>query len=93
MTDVYSYGILMWEVFSNGQVPYPGMTVVQVYEEVKSGYRMQPPTRMPTEVTEIMKRCWSENPEKRFDFATTASELDVIYKHLKKNHHLLIIFY
>ncbi|XP_075400419.1 platelet-derived growth factor receptor alpha isoform X2 [Tenrec ecaudatus] len=69
LSDVWSYGILLWEIFSLGGTPYPGMTVDSTfYNKIKSGYRMAKPDHATSEVYEIMVKCWNSEPEKRPSF-------------------------
>ncbi|KAG7232724.1 hypothetical protein INR49_008186 [Caranx melampygus] len=62
-SDVWSYGILLWETFSLGVCPYPGMTNQQAREQVEKGYRMACPQRCPDDVYKVMQRCWQYNPK------------------------------
>ncbi|UMM23612.1 hypothetical protein L5515_004246 [Caenorhabditis briggsae] len=64
-TDIWSYGILCWEVFNNGAEPYPGMTPADVAQQVSSGYRMPPHSLAPFEVQTLTTRCCAENPNDR----------------------------
>ncbi|CAD5230051.1 unnamed protein product [Bursaphelenchus okinawaensis] len=65
-SDVFSFGILMWEVFSDGQDPYPGMTLAEVNMKVREGYRMPPPESMPCALGDIMhKGCFPAEPDER----------------------------
>ncbi|CAM5108808.1 unnamed protein product [Eretmochelys imbricata] len=69
LSDVWSYGILLWEIFSLGGTPYPGMMVdSSFYNKIKSGYRMAKPDHATSEVYEIMVKCWNSEPEKRPSF-------------------------
>uniref|UniRef100_A0A8C0BWN2 receptor protein-tyrosine kinase n=1 Tax=Buteo japonicus TaxID=224669 RepID=A0A8C0BWN2_9AVES len=69
LSDVWSYGILLWEIFSLGGTPYPGMMVDSTfYNKIKSGYRMAKPDHATNEVYEIMVKCWNSEPEKRPSF-------------------------
>ncbi|XP_043303516.1 platelet-derived growth factor receptor alpha isoform X1 [Cervus canadensis] len=69
LSDVWSYGILLWEIFSLGGTPYPGMMVDSTfYNKIKSGYRMAKPDHATSEVYEIMVKCWNSEPEKRPSF-------------------------
>ncbi|XP_029801562.1 platelet-derived growth factor receptor alpha isoform X2 [Suricata suricatta] len=69
LSDVWSYGILLWEIFSLGGTPYPGMMVDSTfYNKIKSGYRMAKPDHATSEVYEIMVKCWHSEPEKRPSF-------------------------
>ncbi|XP_071005721.1 platelet-derived growth factor receptor alpha [Oncorhynchus clarkii lewisi] len=69
LSDVWSYGILLWEIFSLGGTPYPGMVVdSSFYNKIKSGYRMAKPEHAPTDVYEMMMKCWNSEPEKRPSF-------------------------
>nr|XP_033782802.1 macrophage colony-stimulating factor 1 receptor isoform X2 [Geotrypetes seraphini] len=65
-SDVWSYGILLWEIFSFGKSPYPGIIVDgKFYKLVKQGYQMARPDFSPPEIYEIMKTCWSLEPIQR----------------------------
>ncbi|XP_045038927.1 platelet-derived growth factor receptor alpha isoform X2 [Desmodus rotundus] len=69
LSDVWSYGILLWEIFSLGGTPYPGMMVDSTfYNKIKSGYRMAKPDHATREIYEIMVKCWNSEPEKRPSF-------------------------
>uniref|UniRef100_A0A8C0H6I4 receptor protein-tyrosine kinase n=1 Tax=Chelonoidis abingdonii TaxID=106734 RepID=A0A8C0H6I4_CHEAB len=59
-SDVWSYGILLWEIFSLGKSPYPGMLVnSKFYSMVKQGYQMARPDFAPMEMYRIMQACWN----------------------------------
>ncbi|XP_056146240.1 tyrosine-protein kinase Fer isoform X2 [Lampris incognitus] len=79
-SDVWSYGILLWETFSLGVCPYPGMTNQQAREQVEKGYRMACPQRCPEEVYKVMQRCWQYNPDERPKFAELQRDLSAIKK-------------
>lgn len=74
-SDVWSYGVLLWETFSLGVCPYPGMTNQQAREQVEKGYRMSRPQRCPEEIYSVMQRCWSYSPEERPKFSQIHREL------------------
>uniref|UniRef100_A0A3Q1IV62 Platelet-derived growth factor receptor alpha n=1 Tax=Anabas testudineus TaxID=64144 RepID=A0A3Q1IV62_ANATE len=93
LSDVWSYGILLWEIFSLGGTPYPGMVVdSSFYNKIKSGYRMTKPEHAPQDVYEMMMKCWNSEPEKRPSFMglsdTVASLLPSSYKrHYERVNH------
>ncbi|XP_029005049.1 platelet-derived growth factor receptor alpha isoform X3 [Betta splendens] len=93
LSDVWSYGILLWEIFSLGGTPYPGMVVdSSFYNKIKSGYRMTKPEHAPQDVYEMMMKCWNSEPEKRPSFMglsdTVACLLPSSYKrHYEKVNH------
>lgn len=63
--DVYSFGVLLWEVFTE-QVPFPGLSLHQLQHVVAvSGYRPQIPPGMQPELVAILKSCWNQEPERR----------------------------
>ncbi|KAM4753842.1 tyrosine-protein kinase Fer isoform 5-T19 [Cyanocitta cristata] len=79
-SDVWSFGILLWETFSLGVCPYPGMTNQQAREQVEKGYRMSAPQKCPEEIHKIMQRCWDYKPENRPKFSEIQKELSSIKK-------------
>lgn len=68
LCDVWSYGILMWEIFARGSTPYPGMNNSQAREQIDAGYRMPAPEGTPSEIHTLMLHCWQYNPEDRPHF-------------------------
>ncbi|XP_049645917.1 mast/stem cell growth factor receptor Kit [Suncus etruscus] len=68
-SDVWSYGIFLWELFSLGSSPYPGMPVdSKFYKMIKEGFRMLSPEHAPAEMYDVMKTCWDADPLKRPTF-------------------------
>lgn len=68
-SDVWSYGILLWEIFSLGLNPYPGILVNnKFYKLVKDGYQMAQPVFAPENIYSIMQSCWDLEPTKRPTF-------------------------
>ena len=67
-SDVWSFGILLWEIITYGSIPYPTMTDAQVQKEIINGYRMPCPSRSPDKLYSIMLQCWRENPVERPSF-------------------------
>ncbi|XP_056287993.1 tyrosine-protein kinase Fer isoform X2 [Pseudoliparis swirei] len=79
-SDVWSYGILLWETFSLGVCPYPGMTNQQAREQVEKGYRMSCPKCCPDDVYKVMQRCWLYSPEDRPKFSELQRDLAALKK-------------
>ncbi|BFZ12179.1 hypothetical protein BsWGS_15218 [Bradybaena similaris] len=75
-TDVWSFGILMWEVFSLGHMPYPGCSNEEVMNLVTQGGRLDPPESCPSPVFDIMASCWSALPEGRPNFSLIIASLE-----------------
>jgi c-src tyrosine kinase len=67
-SDVWSYGILLWELYSYGRVPYPRVSFNDVVSHVEKGYRMDAPDGCPEEIYAIMKKCWNIEPRGRPSF-------------------------
>ncbi|NP_001079177.1 KIT proto-oncogene receptor tyrosine kinase S homeolog precursor [Xenopus laevis] len=68
-SDVWSYGILLYEIFSLGSSPYPRIPVdSKFYKMIMDGYRMMSPECAPLEMYEIMRSCWNSDPLKRPTF-------------------------
>ncbi|XP_065103028.1 protein-tyrosine kinase 6 [Paramisgurnus dabryanus] len=67
-SDVWSFGVLLYEIFSYGGVPYPAHSNREVYHLIGSGYRMPAPDKCPSHIYDIMLMCWNFPAEKRPDF-------------------------
>ncbi|XP_049979336.1 megakaryocyte-associated tyrosine-protein kinase isoform X2 [Alexandromys fortis] len=74
-SDVWSFGVLLWEVFSYGRAPYPKMSLKEVSEAVEKGYRMEPPDGCPASVHTLMGSCWEAEPARRPPFRKIAEKL------------------
>ncbi|XP_074957014.1 tyrosine-protein kinase Fes/Fps isoform X8 [Phalacrocorax aristotelis] len=79
-SDVWSFGILLWEAFSLGAVPYTNLSNQQTREAVEQGVRLDPPEQCPEEVYRLMQRCWEYDPRKRPSFSTIHQDLIAIRK-------------
>ncbi|KAM8834221.1 tyrosine-protein kinase receptor isoform 1-T1 [Synchiropus picturatus] len=75
-TDTWSFGVLLWEIFSLGYMPYPCKTNQEVLEFVTSGGRMDPPKGCPGPVYRIMTQCWQHCPEHRPNFSTILERIN-----------------
>uniref|UniRef100_A0A6Q2Z8H6 receptor protein-tyrosine kinase n=1 Tax=Esox lucius TaxID=8010 RepID=A0A6Q2Z8H6_ESOLU len=75
-SDVWSFGILLWEIFSLGGTPYPDIPMnEQFYTALKRGYRMPKPTHATDDIYDVMSKCWDEKCEKRPSFASLSHSI------------------
>ncbi|XP_064404911.1 tyrosine-protein kinase BTK-like [Halichondria panicea] len=74
-SDVWSFGILLWELWTGGKTPYPTFTNSQVLDEVLMGYRLDRPKHCPPEVYTLMSKCWLTNSDDRPQFKVLSSSL------------------
>ncbi|KAJ8017249.1 hypothetical protein DPEC_G00015840 [Dallia pectoralis] len=75
-SDVWSFGILLWEMLTYGGVPYPGLNNSEVYRHIIAGYRMPAPEKCPDSIYKLMLRCWSDSPADRPDFKELRHKLE-----------------
>ena len=78
-SDVWAFGILLYEVVTHGALPYPGVQNKDVSELLKTGYRMPCPRGCPKGVYDIMFMCWKENPEERPNFSAIKINLNSVH--------------
>uniref|UniRef100_A0A8D0CUA8 Tyrosine-protein kinase n=1 Tax=Sander lucioperca TaxID=283035 RepID=A0A8D0CUA8_SANLU len=71
-SDVWSFGITMWEAFSYGGKPYKKMKGPEVMRFIDSGNRMECPPACPERMYTVMKECWTYKHEERPDFKKVA---------------------
>uniref|UniRef100_A0A672SU31 receptor protein-tyrosine kinase n=1 Tax=Sinocyclocheilus grahami TaxID=75366 RepID=A0A672SU31_SINGR len=95
-SDVWSYGILLWEIFSLGKSPYPNILVdSKFYKMIKCGYQMSRPDFAPPEMYTIMKMCWNLEAAERPTFSKISQLIermlgdteDQQYKNVQSNAH------
>lgn len=67
-SDVWAYGVLLWEIESGGLKPYAGLGAVDLIEQLKKGYRMEKPNGCSDEMYQVMTDCWNANPSLRPTF-------------------------
>ncbi|KAM7430317.1 hypothetical protein ABFA07_018944 [Porites harrisoni] len=77
-SDVWSYGVLLWEMATLGGVPYPTLTNTELYRLLSSGYRMEKPDMSSDEVYQLMTECWKEDPRARPSFYQMIEKLEII---------------
>lgn len=65
MSDVWSYGVLLFEILTFGSFPFQGLSNNQVLEHVKKGNMLNIPKGCNCQVEELLKKCWSRDPQLR----------------------------
>ncbi|XP_071479388.1 tyrosine-protein kinase Fes/Fps-like [Diadema antillarum] len=84
--DVWSYGILLWEIVTLGARPFPKMTMDMVRQQVTKGYKMPRPSHCGQELYSIMTSCWEMEPAKRCSYDVIQRKLEPIME----VYHLLV---
>ncbi|XP_022111315.1 fibroblast growth factor receptor 1-like [Acanthaster planci] len=67
-SDVWSFGILLWEIATFGGTPYPSISNDSLAETIKRGYRMPQPDNCHDHIYALMRECWEEEPDARPTF-------------------------
>ncbi|XP_011254079.1 fibroblast growth factor receptor homolog 1 isoform X1 [Camponotus floridanus] len=78
-SDVWSYGILLWEIMTLGGTPYPSVpSVEKLFQLLRTGHRMEKPPCCSIEIYMLMRDCWSYQPTERPTFVELVEDLDRI---------------
>ncbi|KRX20064.1 Tyrosine-protein kinase abl-1 [Trichinella nelsoni] len=78
-SDVWAFGVLLWEIATYGQTPYPGVEFSEVYTLLEKGFRMESPAGCPASVYRLMLQCWRWSPADRPTFREIAVALDGLF--------------
>ncbi|KAB0797941.1 hypothetical protein PPYR_08934 [Photinus pyralis] len=76
-SDIWSYGIILWEIYSYGKQPYYGHSNEEVVKLILQGIMLIPPEDSPTVICSLMKACWKTEPRDRIKFSEI---FDKLYK-------------
>jgi len=75
-----SFGVLLWEMYSFGYMPYPGRSNLEVIDIVTAGGRLEVPRACPTTISDMMVSCWTRDADQRPSFADIVQRLQVDLK-------------
>ncbi|XP_075801212.1 ephrin type-A receptor 2 isoform X2 [Microtus pennsylvanicus] len=79
-SDVWSYGIVMWEVMTYGERPYWEMSNHEVMKAINEGFRLPTPMDCPSAIYQLMMQCWQQDRSRRPKFADIVSILDKLIR-------------
>lgn len=74
-SDIWSFGVIMWEIYNEGRLPYENRTNTEVVESLNSGLRLLKPRLATDAIYMLMEWCWKEKPDDRPSFAKVLDEL------------------
>ncbi|XP_046740931.1 vascular endothelial growth factor receptor 1-like [Diprion similis] len=74
-SDIWSFGIVLWEFFTLAHTPYPGMDAEKQYHRLVEGYRMEKPEYATSEIYDFMLECWNAKPSLRPTFPELVGKL------------------
>ncbi|XP_067877926.1 tyrosine-protein kinase receptor TYRO3-like isoform X2 [Heterodontus francisci] len=74
-SDVWSFGVTMWEIVTRGRTPYPGLQNHEIYDFLHRGNRLKQPSDCLDKLYHVMFSCWFLNPEQRPTFTKLRSQL------------------
>lgn len=78
-SDVWSFGILLWEIMTLGGTPYPSVpNIEKLFQLLRDGHRMEKPVSCSLEVYLLMRECWQYNPMERPTFGELVEDMDRI---------------
>lgn len=82
-SDVWSFGILIWEIVTLGSTPYPGQSAREVVRLVREGGRLERPPHCRSEFFRLASRCWHHDPGRRPSFGELKRELATLVEDVR----------
>ncbi|XP_068685331.1 tyrosine-protein kinase receptor Tie-1-like [Montipora foliosa] len=82
-SDVWSFGVVLFEIATMGGVPYPNVEVLDLIHRLASGYRMEKPSHVSDGVYDVMLSCWDEDPDSRPTFRQLQNIINQLDKEKK----------
>ncbi|XP_069774977.1 ephrin type-A receptor 2 isoform X2 [Narcine bancroftii] len=79
-SDVWSFGIVMWEILSYGERPYWEMSNLEVMKSINEGFRLPAPMECPSAIYQLMMQCWQQERAKRPKFCDIVNILDKLIR-------------
>lgn len=77
-SDVWAFGVLLWEMFTLGGSPYPGLSAKRLMKYISSGQRLEKPISCCDEVYYFMQSCWRWEPSERPVFSHILESLQTL---------------
>lgn len=77
--DCWAFYVVLWELFSKGKVPYPGLTNQEIVQCILNGQKLEPPPNCHYFIIELMQRCSDISPESRPTFAVCLKRFHFFY--------------
>ena len=78
-SDVWSYGVVLWEVFNKGQTPYPTLHDHDVREQVIAGVRLEQTPTFPDDMYRLAQTCWRNEPDDRPSFTDIIDKIENLH--------------
>ncbi|KAG5865844.1 Tyrosine-protein kinase Abl, partial [Gonioctena quinquepunctata] len=79
-SDVWAFGVLLWEIATYGMSPYPGVDLTDVYHMLEKGYRMECPPGCPPKIYDLMRQCWQWHANERPTFKEIHHALENMFQ-------------
>lgn len=89
-SDVWSYGVTLWEIGTLGGYPYPSVSNSELLPALLNGYRLECPKNCSKEIYDIMLRCWNHEPDQRPKFEELQNELDTMLSAEQRDQYIQI---
>ncbi|XP_023246091.1 vascular endothelial growth factor receptor 1-like [Copidosoma floridanum] len=88
MSDVWSFGVVLWEFFTLAEIPYSRMGFEKMYQKLIRGYRLGQPAYATKDIYDIMLHCWEEKPTSRPSFTILVESIRKLLQDNAETHFL-----